>query len=140
MPFGLCNTSATQQQFIETVLSGLVWQCCFVYINDIFCYSSTFEQHLADLTKIFQRLKDNKLMLQPAKCLFCKLNFEILGFITTKDGLKPNLKKVEAMAVSCCSLFILLQETHVASEKDLNHFKNCLRKYLWFKNPFLKWK
>ena len=36
-------------------------------------------------------------MLQPAKCLFCKLNFEILGFITTKDGLKPNLKKVEAI-------------------------------------------
>ena len=97
MPFGLCNAPATQQQFIETVLSSLVWQCCFAYINDILCYSSTFEQHLADLTKIFQRLRDNDLMLQPAKCLFCKLNFEILGFITTKDGLKPNPKKVEAI-------------------------------------------
>ena len=97
MPFELCNASATQQQFIETVLSGLVWQCCFAYIDDILCYSSMFEQHLADLTKIFQRLKDNDLMLQPAKCSFCKPNFEILGFIATKDGLKPNLKKVEAI-------------------------------------------
>ena len=40
------------------------------------------------------------------------------------------------MAASCCPLFILLQETHAASEKDLNHLKNCLRKYLWFKDPF----
>ena len=74
MSFGLCNALATQQQFIETVLSGLVWQCCFVYINDILYYNSMFEQHLADLTKIFQRLRDNNLMLQPAKCLFCKPN------------------------------------------------------------------
>ena len=36
-------------------------------------------------------------MLQPAKCSFCKLNFEILEFITTKDGLKPNLKKVKVI-------------------------------------------
>ena len=29
--------------------------------------------------------------------MFCKPNFEILGFIITKDSLKPNLKKVEAI-------------------------------------------
>ena len=40
------------------------------------------------------------------------------------------------MAASCCPLFILLQETHATSEKDLDHLKNCLRKYLWFKDPF----
>ena len=40
------------------------------------------------------------------------------------------------MAASCWPLFILLQETHAASEKDFNHLKNCLRKYLWFKDPF----
>ena len=44
------------------------------------------------------------------------------------------------MAASCHPLFILLQETHAASEKDLNHLKNCLKKYLWFKNLFLKQK
>ena len=44
------------------------------------------------------------------------------------------------MAASCCPLFILLQETHATSEKDLNHLKNCLRKYLWFKDLFSEWK
>ena len=42
------------------------------------------------------------------------------------------------MAASCCPLFILLQKTHATSEKDLNHLKNCLKKYLWFKDPFSK--
>ena len=44
------------------------------------------------------------------------------------------------MAASCCLLFILLQKTYTTSEKDLNHFKNCMRKYLWFKNLFSKQK
>ena len=41
------------------------------------------------------------------------------------------------MAASCQPLFILLQETHAASEKDLDHLKKWLRKYLWFKDPLL---
>ena len=44
------------------------------------------------------------------------------------------------MAVSCHPLFILLQEIHAVSKKDLDHLKNCLRKYLWFKDPFSEWK
>ena len=63
MPFGLCNTPATQQRFIEMVLSSLVWQCCFAYIDDILCYSSTFEQHLADLMKNFLVGNDPQLLL-----------------------------------------------------------------------------
>ena len=42
------------------------------------------------------------------------------------------------MVASCHPLFILLQKTHAASEKDLDHFKNCIRKYLWFKDLFLE--
>ena len=44
------------------------------------------------------------------------------------------------MAASCHPLFILLQKTHAASEKDLDHLKNCMKKYLWFKDPFLEQK
>ena len=97
MPFGLCNAPASQQQFIEVVLNGLVWQCCFAYIDDILCYSLEFKQHLKDLKKILQRLKDNNLMLQPLKCFFCKPKFEILRFIMMKEGLQPNPKKVKSI-------------------------------------------
>ena len=97
MPFGLTNAPATQQRFIEAVLNGLLWTCCFAYIDDILCFSKTFEQHVIDLRKIFERLRQHKLKIQPPKCTFCHPSFEILGFVATKDGLKPSPKKVEAL-------------------------------------------
>ena len=97
MPFGLTNAPATQQQFIETVLNGLIWECCFAYIDDILCFSDTFENHLKDLRKIFTRLKEHKLFLQPPKCFFCQSTFEILGLQSSQDGIQPSQSKVKAI-------------------------------------------
>ena len=83
MPFGLTNAPATQQRFIEAVLNGLIWKCCFAYIDDILVYSKDFETHLEDLEEIFQRLQENRLKIQPEKCSFCKPTFEILGYVAT---------------------------------------------------------
>lgn len=97
MPFGLTNAPATQQRFIEDVLQGLIWRCCFAYIDDILCFSPSFDQHMEDLDKIFKRLKEHNLKVQPPKCSFLRPNFEILGFVATPEGLKPSEKKKQAL-------------------------------------------
>ena len=97
MPFGLTNAPATQQRFIESVLNGLIMQCCFAYIDDVLCFSTDFTKHINDLKNIFRRFKQNNLKIQPPKCKFCHPTFEILGYVATKDGIKPSSKKVEAM-------------------------------------------
>ena len=97
MPFGLSNAPATQQRFIESILQGLLWKCCFAYIDDIICFSRDFDQHLIDIRAIFERLAKNGLKLQPPKCNFLRPTFEILGYVASADGLKPNPKKVEAI-------------------------------------------
>ena len=60
MPFGLCNAPATFQRFMQVVLAGMVWWCCFVYIDDVLVSSATLEEHLSE---VFLRLK-------PKKCMF----------------------------------------------------------------------
>ena len=57
MLFGLCNTPATFQRLMQVVLSGLEWDCCFVYIDDMLVASKTFEDHLRHLQLVFERLE-----------------------------------------------------------------------------------
>jgi len=42
---------------MDLVLSGLIWESCLVYLDDVIIYSSTFEQHLERLAAVFVRFR-----------------------------------------------------------------------------------
>ena len=46
---------------------------------------------------MFERLKTAGLKLKPKKCQFFKENIEFLGFVISKNGIKPALSKIEAI-------------------------------------------
>ena len=64
MPFGLCNAPATFQRLMESVLVGLVGECCMVYIDDILIMGKTFEKRLENLRKVLERLRKANLRLK----------------------------------------------------------------------------
>ncbi|GBN86053.1 Retrovirus-related Pol polyprotein from transposon 297 [Araneus ventricosus] len=70
MPFGLCNAPATFERLMETVLRGLASQACLVYLHDIIIVGRTFQEHLNNIRKVFQRLQKVNLKLSPKKCRF----------------------------------------------------------------------
>ena len=43
--FGLCNGTATFQQLLDLVLTGLQWSYCLGYFDDI-VVGQSFEEHL----------------------------------------------------------------------------------------------
>ncbi|CAI2184202.1 18086_t:CDS:2, partial [Funneliformis geosporum] len=49
MPFRLCNTPATFQRLINTVLRDILWQYVVVYVDDINIGSRSFEKYLLHL-------------------------------------------------------------------------------------------
>lgn len=51
MLFRLCNVPAIFQQLMETVLAGLVGECCMVYLDDTLVIGETFEYHLNTFKK-----------------------------------------------------------------------------------------
>lgn len=57
MPFCLSNAPATFERLMESVLSGLHWQTCLAYLNDIIVFSDTFESHIERLSKVLERIE-----------------------------------------------------------------------------------
>ena len=97
MSFGLCNVPVTFQRLMETVLVGLAWTSCMVYIDDILVVGETFEDHLLNLRKVFDRLQKAGLRLKPTKCHLAKPQVEYLGYIVSAQGIAADPKKVQAI-------------------------------------------
>ena len=62
MPFGLCNAPATFQRLMEVVLTGIAREQCLVYLDDVLVTGHSFEEHLTNLRKVFERLRMAGLM------------------------------------------------------------------------------
>lgn len=97
LPFGLSNSPATWQRLIDRVLGADLALNVFVYLDDIIVLSETFEQHLAILEKIFDRLVAAGLTLSREKCQFCRPELHYLGYVVDKRGLRVDPAKVEAI-------------------------------------------
>ncbi|GFT18230.1 retrovirus-related Pol polyprotein from transposon 17.6 [Trichonephila clavipes] len=70
---------------------------CFVYLDDILCYSENAEEHRSHLRTIFQRLSSYGLKLNISKCVFGVTELIFLGHLITPDGIKPLPDKVQAV-------------------------------------------
>ena len=97
MPFGLINAPATFERLMETVLRGLQWEECLVYIDDIIVFGTSVGNCLSRLTKVFDRLNHAGLKLRPDKCSFFQKEVLFLGHVVTPDGVKTDPAKVEAI-------------------------------------------
>lgn len=97
MPYGLRNAPPTFQRMMDEVLSGYLNQFCLVYIDDIIIFSSSLDEHIQHLTKVFERLRQYNLKTQMDKCEFIKKELLYLGHLVTTEGLKPNPEKIKAV-------------------------------------------
>ena len=57
---------------METVLAGLNWQICLIYIDDIIVHGESFEAMLTNLDSVLCKLQDAGLKLKPRKCQLFK--------------------------------------------------------------------
>ena len=96
MLFGLCNSLATFQRLMETVLRGLNRVVCLDYI-DILVIGTTFDEHLENLRRVFKRIGEAGLCLKPSECHLAKREMEYLGYVVSARGVAADQKKVHAV-------------------------------------------
>jgi hypothetical protein len=59
--------------------------------------NGSLEDHLNKLRQVLIKLQDAGLKVNAHKCHFCAIETEYLGYILTRDGIKPQPKKIEAI-------------------------------------------
>jgi mRNA-degrading endonuclease RelE of RelBE toxin-antitoxin system len=64
-------------------------------LDDIICFTPTFEDHIEALRKIFYRLHQANLSLKPSKCEFGKDKIQFLGHIVSASGIEPVEDKIK---------------------------------------------
>lgn len=97
MPFGLTNAPATFQRYINSVLSGYIFDFVVAYLDDILIYSKTLEEHVQHVKKVLRRLGDAKLRLKLKKCEFHVQETDFLGHRITLEGIQTDKDKVQAI-------------------------------------------
>ena len=97
MPFGLTGAPGTFMQLMETVLRGLQWEICVIYLDDILSFGRSFSQSIENLEAIFLRFRKSGLTLKPNKCKFFQTSVEFLGHLVSASGIACDPKKLEAV-------------------------------------------
>ena len=97
MPFGLCTAPSTFQRLMNSGMHDLLFQVLLVYLDDILVYSRTFQEHLERLRKVFTRLRELGLKLNPEKCNFCQKSVKYLGYTVSAGGIATDEDKIKAV-------------------------------------------
>lgn len=98
LPFGLCSAPATFQRMMDTVLAGLKWQTCLVYLDDVVVFSSSFEEHLTRLRSVLEVIRTAELTIKPEKCHLEFQELKFLGHMVSAQGVRPDPEKTAAVS------------------------------------------
>src|SRR4051812_21100872 len=97
MPSGLKNAGATYQRAMATLFHDMMHKEIEVYVDGMIAKSSTEEEHIEDLLKLFQRLRKYRLRLNPNKCTFGVRSGKLLGFVVSQRGIEVDPDKVKVI-------------------------------------------
>ena len=82
---------------MDRVLAGLHWETSLFYLDDIIVFAATWEEHLARLRQVFERLRHAQLKLGTDKCTFAAKEVSYLGHRVAEEGLLANPSLVAAI-------------------------------------------
>jgi hypothetical protein len=97
IPFSLYNVPSTLQCIMNHVFHHFIHNFVLFLFDDILIYSKTWTSHLTHVDQFLHILFKHQIFLKQSKCAFGASRVECLGHIVTKDGVRVNPKKIEAM-------------------------------------------
>jgi hypothetical protein len=94
---GDCNAPATFQRLMTSIFRDVIGRFMHVYLDDIFVYSDSVEEHQKHLRVVFERLRENHLYLKWKKCELYAKEVECLGHVIDEAGIHPDTDKLDCI-------------------------------------------
>lgn len=95
LPFGLSSAPDVFQRVMSEMFEDI--EGVEVVVDDILVWGTTEEQHDARLRQVLERAQVHNLKLNETKCHIKQQEVSYIGHVLTKEGLKPDPKKTEAI-------------------------------------------
>ncbi|KAI3702276.1 hypothetical protein L6452_28009 [Arctium lappa] len=97
MPFGLTNAPTMFMDLMNRVCRPFLDKSVIVFIDDILIYLRNEAEHRKHLREVLEVLRKEKLFAKFSKCEFWIQEVQFLGHVVSKDGVKVDPTKIEAM-------------------------------------------
>eukprot|EP00253_Pinus_taeda_P034607 PITA_34607 len=123
MHFGLKNAGATFQRAMDIAFAKEIYDFLVIYLDDLTPFSKSDQDHLKHLRQIFTTCRKYGIPLNPKKSLFGLEEGKLLGHIISKDGIRIDPDRIQA----------ILQMPHPRNIKELQAFLgkiNFLRRFI----------
>jgi hypothetical protein len=95
--FGLMNAGATFQRAMDIAFVEESGKFIVVYLDDVTVFSKSDNEHLRHLRRVFEKCRRFGISLNPKKCLFGLEEGKLLGHIISKDGIRIDPSRIEAI-------------------------------------------
>ena len=76
-----------QRSMSNTVLAGLVYRICELYIGDLLIHGKDPETFLANVRKVFERLREFNVAVNPKKTKLGLAEIEYVGHVVSAEGI-----------------------------------------------------
>lgn len=95
-PYGLSTSLASLIRTLDLILKETE-NFTINFVDDILCLSNSVPSHLMHLKSLFEVFRKNNMTLNFKKSKFFREEIDFLGHKITRDGIKPQPEKVEAI-------------------------------------------
>ena len=96
MPFGMKNAPATFQRMVNKLVRDI--DGCEGYIDDVVIYSDNWSDHIRQIKRFFQIMRDTKLTINLMKSEFGKATVKYLGHTVGQGQVRPLDAKIQTIA------------------------------------------
>ena len=100
IPFWIWNSPATFMRWMNDVFRPFIDDFMIVYVDDIFIFNHTWEEHVKHVKKVLDVLVREKLYLDMSKCEFGKTYLVYLDYIVGGGEMRIDPSKVDVI-VNC---------------------------------------